>query len=246
MTVASVEIGVWSTVGSADTSRRARPAATAGAASCPCAVPNAFERTAAPLALISQRLVWSTSPLIASSMAIVAHTGIAPIIPRNAQSSRKRSVASLNRPGGNLIAVLLWGPASSANTKATVATRRRPAGGSISLRPDIGRPDHLGPFFGIFGGEPDEVGTRTRKHFGAQLGKPCLHPGIVEARIDFFGRIASVRATCPKAARVCGGGSGQGRALAERALQREQSQSNRIDGRPRINSPLTNNNANQG
>src|SRR5215831_18385489 len=54
-----------------------------------------------------------------------------------------------------------------------------------SLRLDVGRPDHLGPFLGLLGDELAEVGGRTDERCATQIGEPRLDRGIGEARIDF-------------------------------------------------------------
>jgi hypothetical protein len=40
---------------------------------------------------------------------------------------------------------------------------------------NVGCPDDLGPFLGILGDELCELGGRTRKHLGAQIGQPDTH-----------------------------------------------------------------------
>ena len=55
-----------------------------------------------------------------------------------------------------------------------------------SLRLDVGRPDHLASFVGLFGDELAEVGGRDDKRRASQVGKPCLDFGIGKARVDFL------------------------------------------------------------
>jgi|307.fasta_scaffold21668_2 hypothetical protein len=52
------------------------------------------------------------------------------------------------------------------------------------LHLDVGRPDHLAPLLGIVGDEFAEVGGRARERLAPQVGKPRLHLGIGEARVD--------------------------------------------------------------
>ena len=61
--------------------------------------------------------------------------------------------------------------------------RRRAPG---SPRFDVGRVDHLAPFLGFVGDEPSEIGGRAAKHGAAQIGEPCLDPGVRESRGDLF------------------------------------------------------------
>src|SRR5262245_8266345 len=55
-----------------------------------------------------------------------------------------------------------------------------------SLRLDVGRSDHLGPFFGFVGDELAKLAGRARNHHSAQVGEPRLYLGIREARIDLL------------------------------------------------------------
>src|SRR5262249_19320977 len=52
------------------------------------------------------------------------------------------------------------------------------------LHLDVGRPDYLAPLLGIVGDEFAEVGGRARERLAPQVGKPRLHLGIGEARVD--------------------------------------------------------------
>jgi len=54
----------------------------------------------------------------------------------------------------------------------------------VSLRLDVGSPDHLGPFLGFVGDELTKIGRRARKHRAAQVGKTRLEFGIGESRVD--------------------------------------------------------------
>src|SRR5262249_56016058 len=54
-----------------------------------------------------------------------------------------------------------------------------------SLRLDVGRADHLAPFFGFVGEQLAEVGGRPRKHSSPHISKQSLHPGISETGVDF-------------------------------------------------------------
>src|SRR5262245_7779878 len=55
-----------------------------------------------------------------------------------------------------------------------------------SVRLDAGELDHLAPLLRFVGYELSKVGRRAWKGGGAQLGKPRLHLGIGEGRIDLF------------------------------------------------------------
>src|SRR5262252_2666159 len=52
------------------------------------------------------------------------------------------------------------------------------------LRLDAGKLDHLCPLLGLLGDELAEVGGRAGHHGAAQVGKPRLHLGIAESRVD--------------------------------------------------------------
>jgi hypothetical protein len=52
------------------------------------------------------------------------------------------------------------------------------------IRPDVGPPDHLAPFFSLVSDESAEVSGRDGKWNVAQVGKPYLHLGICEHRTD--------------------------------------------------------------
>src|SRR5947199_4311011 len=47
-------------------------------------------------------------------------------------------------------------------------------------------PDHLAPLFGFLGDEPAKVCGRDDKRLASKVGKPCLHLGIGEARVDLL------------------------------------------------------------
>src|SRR5205085_2097229 len=68
---------------------------------------------------------------------------------------------------------------------------------SASLRLDVGRPDYLAPLLGVFDDELAEVGRRERKHRAAQVGKPRLHLGVGEARINFLASLSTIAAGVP-------------------------------------------------
>src|SRR5215471_18850978 len=53
-----------------------------------------------------------------------------------------------------------------------------------SLRLDVGGADHLAPLFGFGGNELSEVGGRTGKGYGTQIGEPRLHLRIGERGVD--------------------------------------------------------------
>src|SRR5215471_5946821 len=63
-----------------------------------------------------------------------------------------------------------------------VMERGAETAGSICL--DACELHHLAPLFSLFGNELAEVDRRAWKCGGAPLGKPCLHLGIGEGRID--------------------------------------------------------------
>src|SRR3982750_4498819 len=54
----------------------------------------------------------------------------------------------------------------------------------MSFRLDVGRPDHLSPFFGFLSNEPAELSRRADKRRASKIGKPRLYLGIGEAGID--------------------------------------------------------------
>src|SRR5712672_919549 len=55
-----------------------------------------------------------------------------------------------------------------------------------SLRLDTGKLDDFCPFLGVFGDELPKIGRGECKHRGAEVGKPRLHLGIGEPRIDLL------------------------------------------------------------
>src|SRR5262249_5333767 len=55
-----------------------------------------------------------------------------------------------------------------------------------SVRLDAGELNHLAPLLRFVGYELSKVGRRAWKRGGAQVGKPRLHLGIGEGRIDLF------------------------------------------------------------
>src|SRR5262249_18286128 len=71
---------------------------------------------------------------------------------------------------------------SARSSQRKIMKKRR----SRSVWPDIGRPDHLGPFLGFVRDELSEVSGRERKRRAGQFGEPRLQLGIGKARIDLF------------------------------------------------------------
>ena len=57
---------------------------------------------------------------------------------------------------------------------------------SSSLRSDAGRSDHLAPLLDFLRDELSEIGGRAAEHRAVQVGKPRLHLGVGEGRIDFL------------------------------------------------------------
>src|SRR5262249_61865197 len=47
-------------------------------------------------------------------------------------------------------------------------------GTAVSVRLDVGRPDHLGPLFGVICDELAEIGGRADKRRASKVGKPRL------------------------------------------------------------------------
>src|SRR5882672_5239295 len=58
------------------------------------------------------------------------------------------------------------------------------------LRLDTSELDHLAPLLGFGGDELAEIGGRTWEHRGAQVGKPRLHLGVGEGRVDLTIQLA--------------------------------------------------------
>src|SRR6266581_2836423 len=58
--------------------------------------------------------------------------------------------------------------------------------GRRSLRFNAGCPNYLRPLFLVIYDEFPEIGRRAGKHRAAKIGKPRLHLGIGERRIDFL------------------------------------------------------------
>ena len=54
------------------------------------------------------------------------------------------------------------------------------------IRFDIGRPDHLGPFFGFLNDELAEIVGRARHLDAAQIGDPRFHFRIGQGRVDLL------------------------------------------------------------
>src|SRR5215472_2039684 len=59
-------------------------------------------------------------------------------------------------------------------------------GTAASVGLDVGRPDHLGPLFGVICDELSEIGGRADKRRASKVGKPRLHLGIGEAGVDLL------------------------------------------------------------
>src|SRR5258705_6597235 len=57
---------------------------------------------------------------------------------------------------------------------------------SSSLWSDVGRSDHLAPLLDFLRDELSEIGGRAAEHRAVQVGKPRLHLGVGEARIDLL------------------------------------------------------------
>jgi hypothetical protein len=72
--------------------------------------------------------------------------------------------------------------ASTAAEKLTVAPTRN----CRSFRPDVGCPDHLGPFLGFIGDEFAKLGRRACNRRAPQVGEPRLDLGVGDARVDFL------------------------------------------------------------
>src|SRR5215472_6915062 len=58
--------------------------------------------------------------------------------------------------------------------------------GSGSVRLDVEGPDDVAPFLRFVGDELAKVGGRDDKRRASKVGKPCLHLGIGEARVDLL------------------------------------------------------------
>ena len=54
------------------------------------------------------------------------------------------------------------------------------------IRFDIGRPNHLGPFFGFLNDKLAEIVGRARHLDAAQIGDPCFHIRIDQGRVDLL------------------------------------------------------------
>src|SRR5690242_3424359 len=64
-------------------------------------------------------------------------------------------------------------------------------GTTASVCLDVGRPDDLAPLLGLVRNQLSEVGRRAWKCGDAQLGKPRLHLGISEGRIDLLVKLVN-------------------------------------------------------
>src|SRR5262249_19840340 len=69
----------------------------------------------------------------------------------------------------------------------------------LSLRLDVGRDNHLAPFFGLVGDELAKISGQASKHRAAQIGKPCFEFWICNADIDFL--VQSFDELCGRALR---------------------------------------------
>src|SRR5688572_28673443 len=65
-----------------------------------------------------------------------------------------------------------------------------------SLRLDVGRADHVAPFFSFVSDELCKIGRRAAKHHTAQLGKPRLRLGIGEASVYLLVQLVYDRGRC--------------------------------------------------
>src|SRR5215472_5268938 len=57
---------------------------------------------------------------------------------------------------------------------------------SALLRPNVGRPDHLGPLLSFVGDKLAEVRRRACEYRAAEISDPHFHLGIGESRIDLL------------------------------------------------------------
>ena len=55
---------------------------------------------------------------------------------------------------------------------------------AASVRLNVCRPDYLGPLLGFVGDQFAEVGGQAGNHRATKIGKPRLHVGIGEGRVD--------------------------------------------------------------
>src|SRR5262245_56330024 len=62
---------------------------------------------------------------------------------------------------------------------------------------DVGRADHLAPFFSFVRDELSEIGRRTRYPGDSEIGEPRLDLGIVERTLDFAVEPADKLRGCP-------------------------------------------------
>src|SRR5262245_38957090 len=100
-------------------------------------------------------------------------------------SPNTQSVGRAHRPAfpsarGRSPAEAIWGVCQSADAA------RDSVYGSASFRLDAREFDHLAPFLRFVGDELAKVGGREREHVATQVGKPRLHLGIGEGRIDLL------------------------------------------------------------
>jgi hypothetical protein len=102
--------------------------------------------------------------------------------------SYRTSSAETSPTQGNVLSVHLSGDLSAAITARTFSPRLVESTTAL-LRLDAGRADHLGPFLGFLRDELAEPGGRARERLAADGGKPCLHPGVAEGRIDFLAEL---------------------------------------------------------
>src|SRR5712675_2440434 len=106
-------------------------------------------------------------------------------VPRAYWTNRSSSNTSCSRLGG--------GP----ETSPCQQRAKRPCGfayrtpwnsgdASALLRLDAGGADHPAPFFGFLRDQLAELGGRARERLAADGGKPRLHSGVGDRRIDFL------------------------------------------------------------
>src|SRR6266700_1999998 len=107
------------------------------------------------------------------------------LVPRAYGTNRSSSNTSCSRFGG--------GPETSpcqqrAKRPCEFAYRTPWNSGDASalLRLDAGGADHPAPFFGFLRDQLAELGGRASERLAADGGKPRLHPGVGDRRIDFL------------------------------------------------------------
>src|SRR6266550_9494859 len=61
-----------------------------------------------------------------------------------------------------------------------------PASEAVSLRLDVGIPDHVAPLLGVVDNELAKLGGREREHVATQISKPRLDLRISKASVDLL------------------------------------------------------------